>query len=118
MKKLLLVALVAAMIAGTAEARRCGVKSCAPKCETRCEERRSCIGAPRLVDCTYSQNCVEGPKPELCYLVPAPRNIVKHTDVQTTITYDCACKPECAVDPTPEQVEQLRATGAIPSTCS
>lgn len=119
MKKLLLIALVAAMVAGTAEARHCGRRnSCAPKCEPVCEQRSSCIGAPRIVECTSSSNCVEGDKPELCYLVPAPRNIVKNTDVQTTITYSCACKPACAVDPTADQVEQLRASGAIPQTCN
>jgi hypothetical protein len=117
MKKLLLVALVAAMVAGTAEARRCR-SSCAPKCEPVCEQRTSCIGKPRIVDCTFSNNCVEGEKPELCYLVPAPRNITKHTDVQTVITYSCADKPCCAVEPTADQVEQLRASGAIPQTCN
>lgn len=122
MKKLLLVALVAAMVAGTAEARRCGQRNnCESKCEKVCEtkcEQRSCIGKPRLVDCTFSNSCVEGEKPELCYLVPAPRNITKHTDVQTVITYSCADKPACAVEPTLEQVEQLRASGAIPQTCN
>lgn len=120
MKKLLLVALVAAMVAGTAEARRCGRRNeCAPKCEKiqNCE-RVNCIGKPRLVDCTFSNSCVEGEKPELCYLVPAPRNITKHTDVQTVITYSCADKPCCAVEPTADQVEQLRASGAIPQTCN
>ena len=119
MKKLLLVALVAATVAGTAEAGRRGCRtSCAPKCEKVQECNRSCIGKPRLVDCTFSNSCVEGEKPELCYLVPAPRNITKHTDVQTVITYSCADKPCCAVNPTAEQIEELRNTGAIPSTCN
>lgn len=122
MKKLLLAAFVAALVAGTVEARRnCG-RSCDTKCEqvceTKCEKRVNCMGKPRLVHQTCSNSCVEGEKPELCYLVPGPRNIVKHTDVQTTITYSCDDKPCCAVNPTAEQIEELRATGAIPSTCN
>lgn len=121
MKKLLLAAFVAALVAGTVEARHCGRRcetKCEPVCETKCEKRTNCMGKAHIVECTSSSNCVQGDQPELCYLVPGPRNIAKHTDVQTTITYSCVDKPCCAVDPTAEQVQQLRSMGAIPESCN
>jgi hypothetical protein len=121
MKKLLFVALVAALVAGTADARRrsCSNYSCEPKHEVKCErECGPCIGKPVCVENTTSCNTNQGCPPELCYLVPAPRNVKKHTHVETTITYSCADKPCCAVDPTQDQIEQLRASGAIPATCN
>lgn len=117
MKKLLFVVLVAAMVAGTAEARRCG-RRCAPVCEERvcaprCEERTTCIAPARIVDCQYTCNKNEGLQPKVCYLVPAPRNIVKHVHVEESVSYSCACKPKCAVNPTQEQLNELENTGAI-----
>lgn len=122
MKKLLMLTLAAVLFVGAAEARHrgcCKPTNCAVECEPKCAPKRSnCIGTPRVVECTYSNNCVEGIKPDVCYLVPAERHIKKHTDVQTTVTYSCADAPCCSVVPTEEQLEQLRNEGAIRETCT
>jgi hypothetical protein len=119
MKKLLVVALLAASFVGMAEARRCG-RSCAPVCAPVCAPKcapAQCIGPARICEVTYSNDCSEGEQPDLCYLVPARRNINKHVHRSEHITYTCGDKPACAVEPTPQQVEELRNAGSIPSTC-
>lgn len=115
MKKLLLVALVAVSVVGLADAR-CGKKSmsCATSCEPKSEAKACCIPAPRVVDCVT--NVCEGEKPDLCGVVPAPRNVIKHVDTQ--ITYSCAPLEGCAVPATEEQVEMFRQNGSVrPTTC-
>ena len=119
MKKFLLVALVAAMVAGTAEARRCGQRNdCAPKCEKVCAPvSKTCIGAARIVDCTYSDDTSEGEKPDLCYVIPGRRDIVKHVHRTCDTSYSCAPLPCCAAPATAEQIEIFRNAGNIPATC-
>jgi hypothetical protein len=124
MKKLLLVALVAAMVAGTAEARRgCGRRNeCAPKCEVecapRCAEKQKCVGPARIACTTYSDDITEDKKPNFCYLVPSRRNLVKHVHKTCHTSYACAEKPCCAVDATEEQLNYFREIGAIESDCN
>lgn len=109
MKKLLVVALVAVSVVGLADAR-CGRNSCAP---VACEKRSSCcIPAPRVIDCV--SNMCEGAMPDICGVVPAPRNVIKHIDTQ--ITYSCAPLEGCAVPATAEQVEMFRANGSVRET--
>lgn len=112
MKKLLLVALVAVSAFSLADAR-CR-KSCETSCEPKCAPKACCIPAPRVVDCV--SNVCEGEKPDICGVIPAPQNIIKHVDTQ--ITYTCAPLEGCAVPATEEQVEMFRQNGSVrPTTC-
>jgi hypothetical protein len=116
MKKLLLVALVAFAGFNMVEARRgCSTNRCETSCEPKCEVKKACcIPAPRVVDCVSS--VCEGEKPDLCGVIPAPRNVIKHVDTQ--ITYTCAPLEGCAVPATEEQVEMFRQNGSVrPTTC-
>lgn len=113
MKKLLLVALLAASFVGLAEARRCS-RVCPPK---PCVQKSTCIGPARICDVTYSNDCSEGEMPDICYLVPARRHINKHVHRTEHVTYSCADKPACAVEPTAQQIQELRNSEAIPATC-
>lgn len=114
MKKLLLVALVAVSVVGLADARSCGKGRCETSCEPKCAPKACCIPAPRVVDCV--SNVCEGEKPDLCGVIPAPRNVIKHVDTQ--ITYSCAPLEGCAVPATEEQVEMFRQNGSVrPTTC-
>lgn len=120
MKKFLLVALMAAMVAGTAEAgRRCGKRNndcCETKCEVECAPvKKCCIRAPRIVGCTYSDDNSEGQKPDVCYLIPAPLEIEKHVHRTCHTSYSCVPN-DCGVKPTAEQLQQLQAEGSIRST--
>ena len=121
MKKLLLIALAAAMFAGVAEARRCGRNRCDKQvavCAPKCEQKSNCIGPARVTCTTYSNDCNEGPQPDVCYLVPARRNITKHIHRTEETTYSCGEKPCCAVEPTEQQLNDLRDGGAIPASCN
>ncbi len=110
MKKLLVVALLAASVVGMAEAR-CGSKGCYPKkkaCRTECPKR--CIRPACIVDCETS--VCEGEMPQLCALEPARVDVIKHVD--TNIFYTCADRGPCQVIPTQAQVDALIAEGSLP----
>ncbi len=112
MKKLLIVALVAASFVGIAQAR-CGRNNndCCPKkeCKQRCEPKK-CIRAACIVGCETSQ--CEGDKPQICSLEPARVDVIKHVD--TNVFYTCADRGPCQVVPTDAQVAELIADGSLP----
>lgn len=111
MKKLLIVALLAASIVSIAEAGRCR-RNCGPcpakKCEQPCPQKK-CVGPPCVVDCTTSY--CEGEKPDVCYLEPARANIIRHES--TSVHFTCADPTDCQVVATDAQLSQLRADGHI-----
>ena len=111
MKKLLIVALLAASVMGIAEAR-CGSNGCCPKreCAPKCAPK-SCLRGPCIVGTESS--CCEGPQDQLCALEPARVDLIKH--VNTSINYTCAGLTGCQVKPTQAQVDQLIQNGDVPA---
>ena len=115
MKKLLLVALVAISGFSMVEARRgcssgrCETSSCEPKCVK--PEPVCCIRQPHIVGCTQTYD--EGPKPDVCGAVPAPRDIEKH--VHTSISYSCVDNP-CAAPITEDQLNFFKSIGSVRDT--
>ena len=106
MKKLFVIALLAASVVGMAEAR-CRTNSCEPR---ECAQK-SCIRPACIVNCTT--DVCEGPKPQLCALEPARVDIVKHTNINHS--YSCAPLKACQVKPSQEQVDALIDMGAVPA---
>ncbi len=107
MKKLLLVALVAASFVGMVEARHCR--------KNKCEVEKSCGNQSCLPpSCVVERTCnrCEAPKPNFCYLKPAPARLAEHTE--TTVTYSCLpCNDSCCVKATSDQLNQLIDAGAV-----
>lgn len=112
MKKLLVVALLAASIVSIADAR-CGKNRCAPK-KSECEPcvKTQCIRPACIVG--VDSTCDEGCMPDQCGAVPARRNVLKH--VHTSVSYSCAPLEGCAVPATEEQVQAWKDMGSIPDT--
>ncbi len=109
MKKLLIVALLAASVAGIAEAR-CGRNNdCCPKQSCRTECPKKCIRPACIVGCETSQ--CEGDKPQICALVPDRVDVIKHVD--TNVFYTCAERGPCSVVPTQAQVDALIGEGFL-----
>ena len=106
MKKLFVVALLAASVVGMAEAR-CGSGRCAPRREACAPV--SCIRPACVVDCV-SSTC-EGEKPSVCALEAARVDVIKNVD--TNIYYTCAPLKPCQVKPTQEQVDMLIGAGRL-----
>ena len=108
MKKLLIVALLAASVVGIAEARygRNNNDCCPKKCEKVCAPR-NCLRGPCIVGC----DTCEGEKPQLCALAPARVDLIQHN----MVTYTCADIGPCQVKPTQAQVDQLIANGDVPA---
>lgn len=109
MKKLLMVALIATSFVGMVEAGRCGKNNCERPCEQKCN--KPCIPAACIVGCENTM--CEGEKPQLCALVPARVNVIKHVD--TNISYSCADRPACSVIPSADQVNELVDAGIVPA---
>lgn len=113
---LLVVALVAAAVVSTADAR-CGRSTCTPKGERaqKCEQVKCCIPSPVIVDCIVNKNVCKGDIPQLCSLKPARVNAIKHIDITENEYYTCAERGPCEVIPTQAQVDALIGMGAVPA---
>ncbi len=108
MKKLLIIALLVASVAGI-EAGRCrrNNNNCRQECKRECPTK--CLPAPCITKCDSSY--CEGDKPDICALKPARVNI--HKQVDTVVSYSCAELGHCEVKPTQDQIDQLKDMGAI-----
>ncbi len=116
MKKLLVVALLAASFVSMSEARRCG-RVCKTECAPVCEAKAECIAPARICDVTYSCDKSEDCKPELCAVVPQTRHLDKHVHRTEHVSYSCRPLTGCEQPPSEEQLNAWRLSGKISKTC-
>ncbi len=116
MKKLLVVALLAASFVGMSEARRCG-RVCKTECAPVCEAKAECIGPARICETTYSCDKSEDCKPVLCAVVPQTRHLDKHVHRTEHVSYSCKPLQGCEQRPSEEQLAFWIKNGNIPGDC-